>query len=184
MPAAVCRRARAQALPLAAMAMIAMVGGLAMVVDTGMFLVIQRQLQSAADAAALAAAWYPNVCPAVADGCHPTGDATLVAQQIAHANADALAAMCQDGVKVPSVQVGARLNRPIDANTVIVSVSCDASYSFGRILPIVPTKHIEVSAAAAIGSYGPNGDIAPFLPACPAPASSPPPPCRIARLID
>lgn len=173
------RRLRAQTLPFAALAMVAMVGSLAMVVDTGLFLVIQRQLQAAADAAALAGAWYPNVCPSGAQGCS-TGDATTVASNIAIANASTFGPLCDGGVKVEA-HVGARLNRPLDANTIVVTVSCDATYSFGRILPVVPTKHIAASAAAAIGNRGANGDIAPFQLTCPTPT---PTPCRIARLID
>ncbi|GAC1316459.1 MAG: hypothetical protein NVSMB2_09350 [Chloroflexota bacterium] len=176
-------RLRAQTLPFAAMALVAMVGALAMVVDTGMFLVIQRQLQAAADAAALAGAWYPNVCPSGADGCS-TGDATTVAHNIAIANASRISPLCDGGPTVDPPLIGARLNRPLDANTIVVTVSCDATYSFGRILPGVSTKHIAASAAAAIGNRAANGDIAPFGP-CPTPTPTPnPTPCRIARLID
>lgn len=49
-------RQRAQATGMAAVAMVAMVSLLAFVVDAGMFFVIRRELQNAADAAALAGA--------------------------------------------------------------------------------------------------------------------------------
>jgi len=46
----------------ATLAMTTMLGALSMVVDAGVFFVIQRQLQNAADAAALAAVWYDPAC--------------------------------------------------------------------------------------------------------------------------
>lgn len=163
------------------MAMVAMVGGLAMVVDTGMFLVVQRQLQAAADAAALAGAWYAPVCPAAASGCSASSTSQAAATNIALMNTAGFSPLCANDPKV-EVQIGAPLNRPLDANTIVVTVSCDAAYSFGRILPGVSSKHIAASAAAAIGNRAPNGDIDPFTLTCP--QVVPGTPCRIARLID
>jgi hypothetical protein len=57
---------------IAALAMAAMLGAVSMVIDAGVFFVIQRQLQDAADAAALAAVWYDPGCDAATmgiDGC-------------------------------------------------------------------------------------------------------------------
>lgn len=59
----VTHRQGGQTIVLAAIALVAVVGGLAMVIDTGMFFVIQRQFQSAADAGALAGAWHDPICP-------------------------------------------------------------------------------------------------------------------------
>lgn len=59
----VTHRQRSQAILMAALSMMAVIGGLAIVIDIGMFMVIQRQLQSAADAGALAGAWYDPICP-------------------------------------------------------------------------------------------------------------------------
>ena len=73
------RRARAQVFAITAVVMVATVGALAMVVDVGMFLVVQRQFQTAADAGALAGAWYQPVCVTEAVGCKP-GDASAVAR--------------------------------------------------------------------------------------------------------
>jgi hypothetical protein len=48
--------------------MVALVGASAMVIDLGIFCVIQRQMQNAADSAALAAVWYGPVCDPAAQG--------------------------------------------------------------------------------------------------------------------
>lgn len=53
-------RQRAQITPLLLMTMVVMVGAVALVVDAGIFFVTGRQLQSAADAAALTASWYED----------------------------------------------------------------------------------------------------------------------------
>src|ERR1700716_1171121 len=57
------RRQPAQTFVLAALAMTSMLGAVSMVIDAGVYFVIQRQLQNAADAAALAAVWYDPACP-------------------------------------------------------------------------------------------------------------------------
>ena len=56
------RRQPAQITALALYAMLVLTGALALVVDAGVFFVTQRQLQTAVDAAALAAVWYSPVC--------------------------------------------------------------------------------------------------------------------------
>jgi putative Flp pilus-assembly TadE/G-like protein len=55
-------RQRGQTLVLAVVGMTTMLGALSMVVDAGVYFVLQRQLQSSADAAALAAVWYSPAC--------------------------------------------------------------------------------------------------------------------------
>jgi len=56
-------RQRGQTFVIAALAMTCMLGALSMVVDAGVYFVIQRELQNAADAAALDAVWYDPACP-------------------------------------------------------------------------------------------------------------------------
>ncbi len=56
------RRQPAQTAVLAAVAMTCLIGALSMVIDAGVYFVIQRELQNAADAAALAAVWYGPAC--------------------------------------------------------------------------------------------------------------------------
>jgi uncharacterized membrane protein len=176
MPSLVRRRERGQTLAIAAVSMVALVGALAMVVDTGMFFVIQRHLQTAADAGALAGAWYDPICPLGSIGCLE-GSASTVAINVARANSDTIAPLCPGGITVLPPQTGTTLIRPRNVNTIVVTVECEASYSFGRILGLSP-KHISASAAAAIGDRisATNGDITDF--------TGPGPNGRIARLIE
>ena len=53
----------AQIAVIAPFAIIALIGVLGLVIDIGMFRLIDSELENAADAAALAAAWYDPVCP-------------------------------------------------------------------------------------------------------------------------
>lgn len=178
MPSLVRRRERGQTLAIAAVSMVALVGALAMVVDTGMFFVIQRHLQTAADAGALAGAWYDPICPLGSPGCLGEKDWALsVAINVARANSDTIAPLCPGGINVLPPQTGTTLIRPRNVNTIVVTVECEASYSFGRILGL-STKHISASAAAAIGDRisATNGDITDF--------TGPGPNGRIARLIE
>jgi hypothetical protein len=166
---------------MAAVAMVALVGGLAMVVDTGMFFVIQRQMQSAADAGALAGAWHKPICASDTACFGPDGSAQVVAREVALANAAALSELCIGGVNVPVPTAGTPLNRPVNVNAIVVTAECDAAYSFGRILGL-SSKHISASAAAAIGDRDGNGDMGDFTmnPA----GCTDPTQCRIARLIE
>ena len=104
------RRARGQTIVIAAIAMVAVVGAVAMVIDAGMFFVIQRQLQSAADAGALAGAWYDPICLKPAVGCLPPGPGGPTAQQIARevalANAQTIDGLCVGGASVPTPSAG------------------------------------------------------------------------------
>jgi len=63
----------------AAVAMVAIVGAVAFVIDTGIFFVIQRQFQTAADAGALAGAWHDPICPlAYGPPCQPSSATPLL----------------------------------------------------------------------------------------------------------
>jgi uncharacterized membrane protein len=204
-------RSRGQTIVFAAIAMVALVGGLAMVVDTGMFFVIQRNFHSAADAGALAGAWHNPICPSASNcltspgvpamvgtsvGTPPTcttpppvgtapscapcdGTPGFAACDVALANANSVKPLCNGAVHA-TVAVGTTLVRPSNVNVIVVTVECDAGYSFGRILGLF-TKHISASAAAAIGDRDTNGDMTDFTsnPVCAVPDQ-----CRIARLIE
>jgi Flp pilus assembly protein TadG len=205
---AVRARARGQTLVFAAIAMVAMVGGVALVIDLGVFFVIEKQMQSAADAAALAAVWYEPVCivptQTVAgcqssapltpvrppcDGARPDGDALpcAVAVEFAERNLGAVRSMCggpegSGGVTVNPYWGAASRNPSV--NVYIVAIDCDARYWFGRIIPTLPmTRRIAVNAAATIGWRGDTGDVVSTLPT-PLPAPLPTPEPRIiARLV-
>jgi uncharacterized membrane protein len=188
-PQSVGRRQRGQTIVLAAVAMVAVVGGLAMVVDAGMFFVIQRQLQTAADAGALAAVWYDPVCPGVYTGAPPNGCLTsrtpvAVAQEVAKANADTIKQLCGGTVVPATVTTGTTLIRPSNVSTVVVTVECEAGYSFGRILNL-NRKHLTASAAAALGNR--TGTVVGAVTTCYSDMTDlgPGAPCGyIARLID
>jgi uncharacterized membrane protein len=200
-------RERGQILVLAAATMVAVVGATAMVVDVGTFMIVQHQFQSAADAGALAGAWHDPICPIDDDLClGPPQSAAGTATQLAEVNAAAVAGLCSAKPSVTVPTPGTTLNVPANVNTLVVTVECDANYSFGRILPGLVNKHISASAAAAIGnrsfaltaSGAPDcktgGEITEFSQKAPAPAAPTPAPptptpapmwCgRIARLLE
>jgi len=168
---------------MAALGMVAMVGMLSMVVDAGVYFVIQRQLQNAADAAALAAVWYGLPCktvdPTYSYGCQnpppsPPPTCTDPAEYLpctaatdqVRANWGVALSLCQGPTNLPSaipVDIHTKVYGPLVipyVSAYAVSVSCEAPHWFGRILPnISPTMHISASAAAAIGWRGPNGQL-------------------------
>ena len=66
------RRQPAQTYVIAALGMVAMLGAVSMVIDAGVYFVLQRQLQNAADAAALDAVWFSPACGPIAFGNPPS----------------------------------------------------------------------------------------------------------------
>jgi hypothetical protein len=185
MPRAFKHRQRAQTIAFAAVAMVAVVGGLAIVIDAGIFFVAQRQLQAAADAGALAGAWHHPVCPIPTVGppndCLP-GPPEPYAAAVAVANAETIKQLCGGAIAPPTISVGTPLNHLVlpRVNWIVVTVECDAGYSFGRILGL-NRRLLTASAAAAIGDRAPNGDMTDFTPYGPTPC--PRDKCRIARLV-
>lgn len=176
------RRQRGQTIIMATIVMTAMLGAVAMVIDTGIFLVVQRQLQSAADAGALAGAWHDPVCPLGADLCLSTGSAFTEASAVALANAETIKQLCGGAIDAPTVSVGTPINHLIrpNVNWIVVTVQCSAGYSFGRILGL-DRRVISASSAAAIGDRDPNGDMTDFTTTVP--LACRPDLCRIARLV-
>jgi hypothetical protein len=75
-----------------------------------------------------------------------------VASAVAQANADTIKQLCGGVIAPPTVTYGTQLIRPRNVNTIVVTVACDAPYSFGRILNLTTPKHLTASAAAAIGN--------------------------------
>jgi hypothetical protein len=180
--------------------MVAMLGAVSMVIDAGVYFVLQRQLQNAADAAALAAVWYKPACPPtapwVAAGCQTTISGSPAPQcnpfldpfpctaavETAQANWGQASLLCQ-GPNLPagtipvniSTGAGQVLNLP-NVQPYVVTLSCDAPHWFARVLPGVNlTMKISVSSAAALGWLGSNGQLV---------GDPPPPNARlVARLI-
>jgi uncharacterized membrane protein len=169
---------------IAVLAMVSMLGAASMVIDWGIYLVLQHQLQNAADAAALDAVWYYPACnnattwtqagcqtsssyPAPAQ-CTAPGNALpcTAAVNAAKANLGMGLSLCQ-GPNLPSGSIpvniaagpGQRLNLP-GVGTYVVTLSCNAPHWFARVLPGVDlSATISASSAAAIGWLGPNGQL-------------------------
>jgi hypothetical protein len=200
-------RQQGQTIVLAAVAMVALVGAMAVVIDQGMFFIVQRQFEAAADAGVLAGAWHDPVCdlsfsawgcqpsaltptlissdpcdpydPGIQNPCAPCPSTPgFLACDVAKANANGVAQLCVDPPHV-TVSWGTPLNRPRAANTIVVIVQCQAGYSFGRILNL-NTKQVKFGSAAAVGGWN-NGDIGDFPSVC---TPGPTTPCLVARLID
>jgi hypothetical protein len=200
-------REPAQTFVVAALAMTCMLGALSMVVDAGVFFVIQHQLQNAADAAVLAAVWHSPACDGTnmsPGGCQtlPVTPASECAQP---PNSDYNSDPCSAAVEMVKANWSSVLglcagpNLPGDPNRVqinvypgvppgypyqlpltvyVVSVSCDAPRWFARVLPgLTPTVHLNANAAARLGWVDANGQIQATPPNPPAPAR------LVARLI-
>ena len=195
------RRQRAQSFVIAALAMTSMLGALSMVIDAGVYFVIQRQLQNLADAAALAAVWYSPACDAANmqdAGCQTSGwgapppTCTVVGElgpctisnEWVQANESAVLSLCAGpnlpaGAIEPAVDahMGTALNVP-SLNTWVVTLDCNAPHWFGRVLPGVNlTMDIRASSSTALGWLTDGGQIV---------GNSPPPPPNahlVARLI-
>lgn len=155
----------AQIMPMAALGMVAMIGAVAIVIDWGMFYVIQRELQNAADAAAVAAVWYSPACDQVDStytyGCKASPTSDVIAAQYAAANAGLAGYLCDGpdsaaGV-IPPPQTQAfgpyHLTDGSNSSGFSVTLTCDAHHWFGRIFPDLQQLkfRIAVHAAATIG---------------------------------
>ena len=199
------RRERGQVYAIAAVAMIAMLGAVSMVIDAGVFFVIQRQLQNTADAAVLAAVWYDPACPKNtwdSYGCQPSNanppqpecamspnvnDAPCnAAADSVKANWSVALALCAGPKSATgTVQIAAGPgiltgNGSLNVPTVqpyVVTLTCNAPHWFAQVLPgVLPTMTISASASAALGWLGPNGQLL----GDPRPVSNPP---LVARLL-
>lgn len=141
--------------------LIAMVGVLALVVNAGLMYMIRSEMQNAADAAALAAVWYPPVCqdseplspptpPAPPPQCGDSRgtDAVSAGQAYFAQNTRIASGLC---VSLPLAQVSAGANAPsqLPPNYVVVSAICTANVTFGSIFSI-PSITLKVNAVAAL----------------------------------
>ena len=168
-------RQRGQMTVLALYAAIVLTGAVALVVDAGVFFVTQRQLQTAVDAAALAAVWYDPVCtslgstdckvpgpppnlptpPANWTPCDPLHHyADCVANAVLQENLGFTGALCRDLAPVPN----GRTDPVGGLSYYIMTVNCDAPFWFARVFPnINATMHLTVFARATIGYPTPTG---------------------------
>jgi Putative Flp pilus-assembly TadE/G-like len=142
------RRQPAQAVGLAAVSLVAMVGMLAFLVDAGLLFMAHREAQDAADAAALAGVreFTNGDTTCAANACE------AAVKQYASGNYGILGRLCST-TGDPSLAVGS-LNTP-KVPTLSVTVTCPASLTFGRILwdpDHAPIFTIRATAIAAIGN--------------------------------
>jgi Flp pilus assembly protein TadG len=195
---------------IAMLAMVSMLGALSMVVDAGIYFVIQHQLQNAADAAALDAVWYYPVCDDTLPsgqsgqaGCQtlnpdpapaqctapPAGNAApcTAAVNTASANLGIAMSLCQ-GPNLPSgtipVQIAAGpLDRSLNLPNVrpyVVTVSCQAPHWFARVLPGVNLTALLSASSSA--AIGWPGPNGQLMGQAPQPDTDPPT-RLVARLI-
>ena len=204
-------RQRSQTIVLAALAMVSVVGGLAIVIDIGMFMVIQRQLQSAADAGALAGAWYDPVCPSGAEyaaaGCNPPPPLAIPQPWPTGSPCDPFdptitkpCAPCQSGYPACDVATangksiaqlcGGSIHVTVSAGTALIvpkavnTLVVIAECDAGYSFGRIfnlSTKRVTASAAAAIGTWSGTGDIGDMPPTGCTMPRTPP--CLIARLL-
>jgi hypothetical protein len=184
MTTAVRSRNRGQTIVFAAIGIVALVGASALVIDLGIFFVIQRQMQNAADTAALAAVWYAPVCDPAVPACqttwpgpHPPACTTpprpdevpcSVALAYADRNLDLVSGLCSGpygNAARPNIESYPALPHYFLTSggavaIYVVAIDCDAPYWFGHIFPKLLSHHIAANAAATIGWRGPNGDLA------------------------
>src|SRR5262249_37634992 len=148
-------------------------GALALVVDAGVFFVTQRQLQTAVDAATLAAVWYLPACnqfvanadclatppasmPPQRWGCSTPAD--CVANAIAQENLGYSGALCQDLQIAPPGRTTTEQTGNGPLTYYVMSVRCEAPYWFARIFPGIPLRMpIAAFARATIGHPSPTG---------------------------
>ena len=147
------RGERGQAVGLAAVVLVAMTGLLAFVVDAGIFFMIRRDLQQAADAAVLAGAPYR---------VEDLGKAYLLAQEYANANTrapgSAAARLCVLGQGVAPWHTISHGQRALNGGTIYtltVTTRCVAGHTFGRILGLANTPISATATAAMISTFPP-----------------------------
>jgi hypothetical protein len=192
---------------LALVGMVSMLGAVSMVIDAGVYFVLQRQLQNAADAAALSAVWYDPACVSAnwGDyGCQsvnaPSAQECSQAPNNAYdarpctaavdtmkANWSQALALCA-GPNLPNgtipVNISTHPGLPPNQSLIVPSVtpyvvtlSCDAPHWFARVLPGVKLT-MTINASAA-AALGWLGPNGQLV-GDPRPANNPP---LVARLI-
>jgi hypothetical protein len=141
-------RRPAQVTVLTAVVMVAILGMVALVVDAGILWETQRDLQWAADSAALAG---------VAKLPGDTSQAVTVAGQFATQNSGIAAALCSatpTTTATPGQWVPQGFSGPV--YTLTVSIQCNSGFTFGRVLGLTQVPNdcqcVRANATAVIGS--------------------------------
>ncbi len=136
------------------LAIIALIGVMGLVIDIGLFRVIDSELENAADAAALAAAWYDPVCPYPDPRCaadNAPSTAVGVAQRFADYNTGLAQALCGSPIaRLTPDSVPVHQIQSPKTNGVTVILQCRAGYLAGRVLGLGSTE-ITRWGTAAIG---------------------------------
>jgi Putative Flp pilus-assembly TadE/G-like len=196
-------RQPSQATALAAASIISIVAIMAFAIDAATFFVIRRELQNAADAAALAGAMYlsPDApTPAPIGNCinpdHPVAPAprndtaVRVACHYARLNLEQASRLCNtpsdiesnEGLPYTRIDPGGR-----PYYVVVVQVSCEAQFSFGRIINL-HDRQVSAYAIAALGTWAYAPPLMPvqgpdFLPTWISCVTPPIPGCRDATRL-
>jgi uncharacterized membrane protein len=150
-------RQPAQIALFAPIAIITFIGIIGVVVDIGIFRLIDSEFENAADAAALAAAWYDPVCPNSPPFSDPRcartdntpNSAITVATTLVSKNLGLASALC-GSTPVVTVSPVKPLVAP-SARAVSVIIHCTAPHVVGRILGVSQGADIYRWATAGLG---------------------------------
>jgi hypothetical protein len=160
-------------------AVIMCIGILGLVLDIGIFRVIDSEFENAADAAALAAAWYDPVCPVVNQAGPPSlpqdprcmtnpdntqDSAAGIATRVATANLGLASKLCAGPPTISLPQIDNPPSLWIQSPTaraVSVVITCNAPYLAGAVLQVNGgNTQITRWATAALGSMQQDGTFA------------------------
>ena len=153
---------RAQIALLMPVAVLTCIGILGLVLDVGLFQVIDTEFENAAAAGALAAAWYDPVCPTTDSRCarpdNTAGSASNIAGTVANANLGMASKLCASPL---TIQVQEHAIESPDVQAVSVVISCDAPYLAGAVLQVGSgTSQIVRWSTAGLGSVQSDGSYA------------------------
>jgi Putative Flp pilus-assembly TadE/G-like len=158
------------------LAFAAMIGLLAMVIDAGLFYMVDSELQNAADAAALAAVWYLPACQNNQNCAPASDDQRVPVTQLVGANLGLASALCAGPPPLSDSPTGASYVANVGnvsasvtnsslvfppTQSVTVTAHCNSIFPLGGFVGR-SSLSLNASATAAIGlSYVPPGSSQP-----------------------